>query len=175
MVSRKGAEPQRRQVGPVRTERYVQMDRQSVKPTLMWLARTHSLHLPSRLCARSSSSHDEACTGFLAMRPKVSLTLIVRDAEMTFRVCLKSLRGVSDEIRYVPLFLAGAQAGRRPGWARNCDRFKIAARTMAIGRGSDVTRGGRLRKDATINRTCRRHGHSALPATMPGHSMSPSA
>ena len=30
----------------------------------------------------------------------------------------------------------GAQAGRRPGWARNCDRFKIAARTMAIGCGS---------------------------------------
>ena len=30
----------------------------------------------------------------------------------------------------------GAQAGRHPGSARNCDRFKIAARTMAIGRGS---------------------------------------
>jgi len=30
----------------------------------------------------------------------------------------------------------GAQAGRRPGWARNGDRFKIAARTCANGRGS---------------------------------------
>jgi len=162
----------------------------------------------------------------------------------------------------------------RPGWARNCDRFKIAARTMAIGLGSqpalfgtasakmhtpmgktrgkttressksgekwrffeglkrhfallgaevaqaqaihfrgfisvepgwcapprfprigcrapfsnrarykpttlrspgegrsDVTREAGCAKNATMDRTCGRHGHSALPATMPGRSM----